>query len=222
MFSFVNRSALLILIFLILILSIKFKIDYKLENRFAPPPIGITKLTFGFPVVLADIFWIRSLQGFDYCEAYLAPNVCESKSWLYKNLSVMFTLDPSMQAGFYHTGALALSIVISDIAGASEIFDLGVRKHPKDWKLLYAAAYHALYEEKNKKKAALLYKESSDLGAPDWVSVLAGRLAVDSGDFDYAQKVLQTMIDTNQDEKLIKRLREKIESLANSKEKSNN
>ena len=135
MISFVNRSVLLILIFIILILSIKFKVDYKIENRFAPPPIGITKLTFGFTVVLADIFWVRSLQGFDYCEVYSAPNVCESKSWLYKNLSVMFTLDPNMQAGFYHTGALALSIVISDIAGASEIFDLGVRKHPKDWKL---------------------------------------------------------------------------------------
>jgi len=222
MFSLANRLVPSFLIFTVLVLSIKFKIDYRVENKFSPPPVGITKLTFGFPVALADIFWIRSLQGFDYCEAYSAPNICQSRSWLFKNLSLMFMLDPNMQVGFYHTGALALSVVISDIEGASEIFDLGVKRHPDDWRLLYAAAYHALYEEKNKKKAALLYKKSSDLGAPDWVSVLAGRLAVDGGDVDYAQKVLQTMIETNQDEKLVKRLKEKIDSLAKSEEKSNN
>jgi hypothetical protein len=79
--------------------------------------------------------------------------------------------------------------------------------------LLYAAAYHAHFEEKNLVKAAELYFAAAKNGAPDWIQAMAGRLAVEGGATDYAEKILQTMIETNQDEKYVKRLREKLQKL---------
>ena len=58
-----------------------------------------------------------------------------------------------------------------------------------------------------------MYFKAAKNGAPDWIHVMAGRLAAEGGDDEYAEKILQTMIDTNQDEKYIKRLREKMISL---------
>ncbi len=58
-----------------------------------------------------------------------------------------------------------------------------------------------------------MYFAAAKNGAPDWIHVMAGRLAVEGGNTQYAEKILQTMIDTNQDEKYVKRLREKLLSL---------
>jgi hypothetical protein len=110
----------------------------------------------------------------------------------------------------YRAAGLALTVIISDYAGASAIFDKAVRHYPKNWNIAFAAAYHALYEEKNKAKAARLYEKAAQNGAPNWVYSLAGRLAADGGEEAYSRQILEGMIATNQDEKIIKRLKDKI------------
>ena len=76
--------------------------------------------------------------------------------------------------------------------------------------MAYAAAYHALYEEKNKTKAARLYEKAAQNGAPAWVFSLAGRIAMDNGEDQYSKQILEGMIASNLDEKIIKRLKDKI------------
>ena len=120
-------------------------------------------------------------------------------------------LSPSFRIA-YAAGGLALTVIISDIDGATKIFDKGVKALPHDWTIQYRAAYHYMYEVKDNKHAAELLIQAADNGAPPWTRVLAGRLYSDSGNVQLAEALLQEMIDTKQDDSLIERLREKIEA----------
>jgi hypothetical protein len=180
------------------------------DSLLSAPAKEIKYFSVGLKINLASALWMRVLENSDYCEQKINQTECIGKSWLFQNLDLATDLDPIFEAGMYRAGALALTIIISDYAGASIIFDRGVLQYPKDWSLLYAAAYHAHFEEKKLVKASELYFAAAKNGAPDWIHVMAGRLAAEGGNSSYAEKILQTMIDTNQDEKYVKRLREKL------------
>ncbi|UYL09537.1 tetratricopeptide repeat protein [Bdellovibrio sp. SKB1291214] len=177
----------------------------------APPPM-FEHFTFGFNEVMADSLWIRLLQDLDYCEQSIAENTCKNDSWLYHMVDTVTNLSPDFRIA-YAVGGLALTVLITDIDGATKIFDKSVKAFPKDWPILYRAAYHYLYEVKDNKRAAELLLMAADNGAPPWTRTLAGRLYTDSGNVDLAEKLLQDMKSSNQDPHLIKRLEQKIESM---------
>lgn len=183
------------------------------RDLIAPPP-GLERFTFGYSESTADLLWIRSLQDFEYCERRIAENVCINNSWLFKMLNTITNLSPHFRMP-YAAGALALTVIISDIQGATIIFEKGVREFPNDWPILYRASYHYLYEVKDKKRAAELLIQAGKNGAPAWVFTLAGRLYSDSGHTELAEVLLQDMIRNEQDPALIKRLQDKINSMKN-------
>ncbi len=176
------------------------------------PPLGIEHFTFGHRDLTADAFWIRAIQDFDYCEVQVSKNVCSGKGWLFRMLDAITELSPKFRMP-YATGALALSVMVSDIPGATRIFDKAVIQFPNDWPILYRAAYHYLYEVKNKKKAADLFIRAGRSGAPPWVFSLAGGLYNESKERVAAEAVLAEMIKIEIDPTLIKRLQEKLEDL---------
>lgn len=182
------------------------------SQKHLPPPQVIKHLTFGYAEVMADSLWIRSLQDFDYCEMQIQKNICVNNSWLFQMLDAVTNLSPHFRIA-YAAGALALTVIISDIEGATKIFDKGVKNFPNDWPILYRAAYHYLYEVKDKKRAAELLIQAGQNGAPPWVFSLAGRLYSDSGNTELAESLLAQMIQTKQDPTLIKRLQDKINSM---------
>lgn len=181
----------------------------------APPPM-IERMTFGYGDAIADLLWIRAVQDFDYCDQQVGENICRNNSWLFQMLDAITTLSPQFRMP-YAAGALALTVIITDIDGATTIFDKGVKEFPKDWPILYRAAYHYMYEVKDNKRAAELLIQAGKNGAPPWVFTLAGRLYSDAGSLELAEAVLQDMIATEQDPTLISRLREKIQSMKQKK-----
>ena len=189
-------------------------LDRKLERpkAFIAPPSQIHHLAFGFNEVAADSIWIRALQDFDYCEEPLGQHLCKGQSWLFKMLDAATNLSPKFRI-LYASGALALTVVISDYEGATLLFEKGVKEFPRDWPILYRAGYHYLYEVGNKNRAAELFRQAADNGAPGWLYTLAGRLYSDSGSVDIAEKILEEMIKPEQDPAFIERLRQKIESM---------
>lgn len=176
------------------------------------PPSGIERFVFGYEEVSADLLWIRTLQDFDYCEKPLSEGVCVNNSWLYHMLDAVTNLAPHFRIP-YAAGGLALTVLIGDIEGAKKIFDKGVSAFPRDWPILYRAAYHYLYEVNDKKRAAELLIQAGQNGAPSWVYSLAGRLYSDSGHMDLAESLLVNMIQANQDPAIIERLKQKIQSM---------
>lgn len=198
---------------LMIVLSQKFAPSPASEIKaLIPPPPMIERMDFGYSEAMADILWIRTLQDFDYCEQEIAERICRNNSWLFKMLDAITDLAPKFRIA-YAAGALALTVLITDVDGATKIFDNGVKELPKDWSISYRAAYHYLYEVKDNHRAAELLIQAGENGAPPWVFTLAGRLYSDAGNLELAEAVLKEMIETNQDEVLIKRLRDKIASM---------
>ncbi|MNK07405.1 hypothetical protein D3C87_253190 [compost metagenome] len=180
------------------------------------PPQQIERMAFGFQEVMADSLWIRAIQDLDYCEMPLAKHLCAGNSWLARMLDAVTDLSPKFRMP-YAVGGLALTVIVSDYEGATKIFDKGVKQFPKDWPILYRAAYHYLYEVKDQKRAAELMIAAAQNGGPPWLYTLAGRTYSDSGNVALAEALLQDMIASGQDEQFINRLREKIESMKKQK-----
>lgn len=174
------------------------------------PPQELKYLHFGHQYLMSDLFWIRAIQDFDYCESPIGKNLCRGNSWLSQTLDLVVTLDPDFRMA-YSAGGMALSVVISDIQGASRLFDRGLNAFPQDWILHYKAAYHSLYEEKDPEKAAQRMQIAAKLGAPDWVYALAGRLYTEAGKKELAAKVLEEATALGLSEKILNRIREKMQ-----------
>lgn len=205
--------------FILLLFSVestqRAKLD-EVKDFIAPPPL-IEHYSFGLKPQLADIFWVRSLQDFDFCEKFISENTCKGNSWLFHMLNAVVTLDPSYRIA-YSAGGLALTIIISDYAGASKIFDKGVKAFPEDWPLLFRAAYHALYEERDFAKASDLFKRAGQFGGPAWTQSLANRLQTKAGQVEVGERLLADLIKRNEDETVIKHMRARIDEIKNQAE----
>ena len=185
----------------------------KIQSRtdYIAPPIELKYLNAGFSTQAADSFWIRAVQDMDHCDQPINERECTGKSWLFNVIDLTVELDQKFKEAYYY-GALALTILISDYAGASVIFDKGVEVFNKEWRLLYVAGYHALFEEKNKLKASKRFMAAAENGAPSWLRLSAGRLASEGGDNTQARLALERMIETETDPRWIEKLKKKIES----------
>ena len=158
---------------------------------------------------MADLFWIRAIQDFDYCEEKISEQVCKGNGWLTKTLDLITDLSPFFRMA-YSAGGMALTIIVSDYPGASKIFDKGVARFPTDWIINYKAAYHALFEEKDKVKAALLMERAAAHGAPDWVYALATRLYTDSGQQEMAARLITQLEGEGFDEDIVRLMKQKL------------
>lgn len=173
------------------------------------PPHEIQYFTFGHREITADLLWIRAIQDFDYCEKKINQRDCRSGSWLYQMLDVITDLSPDFRMA-YSAGSMALTVIISDLEGASKFFDKAVAQFPRDWIINYKAAYHAIYEEKNPEKGARLVEAAAQNGAPTWVHALAGRLYTQAGQLELAELLARDLEASGGDPQVINAIRRRI------------
>lgn len=212
MFKIANAPSIILGAFAFLAIYLSLKGTLPLledQSRFISPPDHIERMTFGFSEVASDIFWIRTVQDMDYCEQQADLNICVNNSWLYTMLNAITNLSPHFRVA-YSAGTLALTVLISDIQGATQLFEKALKYFPNDWVINYRAAYHYIYEVKDKKRAAVLLETAAKNGGPPWLYSLAGGLYSESGSQQAAQTLLKYMIQTEQDTAIIKRLQEKL------------
>lgn len=182
------------------------------RDVFLSPP-QIQRFTFGTQEQVADALWMRALQDFDYCEKEVSTKVCRQDGWLYRMLDLATDLSPRFRMA-YSAGGLALTVLVNDFAGASKIFEKGLKEFPNDLTLLERAAYHALYEEKDDRKAAGLLERAAKAGAPPWYYLLATKLYGHEGRTELAENLLRDLENApNPDPVLVKTLRERVEAL---------
>lgn len=182
------------------------------------PPQGLQYFAFGFKEAIADSLWLRAIQDFEYCEEKIDKVNCKNNGWLSKMLDSITELSPKFRI-VYATGAIALSVIVSDIEGAGKIFDKAVKEFPKDWPILYRAAYHALLEEKNKPKAAALLIEVAKYGGPLWTYSLAGRLYSEEGQIELAQNLVKDLEDQKAPQAMIDKIKQRIAEAKNKPKK---
>ncbi len=180
------------------------------KTDYLAPPIELKYISGGLNSQFSDSFWMRSIQDTEYCDNPSNNQQCADKSWFYSVVNLTVELDPQFAEAYYY-GGLALTTLIKDMKGASIIFDKGVANFNREWPMLYAAAYHALFEEKDKLKASRLYLAAANFGAPDWVRLSAGKLAAEGGDDKVAAEILEQLIVQEKNPLWIKRLKSKRE-----------
>ncbi len=206
------------------------KIQLRSDKRFlAPPPEHMELFTFGFADAFADSLWLRWIQDSDYCQTYagIAPakpieekddtfknvrnKICDN-SWSFKMLDAITRIAPRFRMA-YANGAISLSVLVEDYEGAKVIFDRGTAAFPNDWDILYQASYHYLFDRHDLKTAADLLDRARKAGGPWWFSLLASKLYSKSGQIEIGIKTLRRYRETLKDERQIKDLDQRIETL---------
>ena len=223
------RYGFIILAALFLIIFMNVSRDFKGwgKPQLYPPSIEIQHFTFGQRDTMADSFWLRALQDFDKCDqsregSSLNPKGIRmgldrtpscKKGWLFHTLNLIMELAPR----FYmvaRVAPLTLSVVIDDIEGATILFDKAMQNFPNDWIIRYRAAYHYMMELEDKTRAAQLFMDAYNKGAPEWTPLLAAKLHERNGDKDVARFILTEFLKNDlQDEDNKAAAEEKLESL---------
>lgn len=186
-------------------------LSFSEKKFFIAPPPNIQYLSFGYQFVLADSLWLRAIQDFDFCEKYIRDKHCSGNSWLYQMLDSITTLAPDHLPA-YVDGGVNLSVILSDVDGASKIYKKGTRVFPENAQLLFRAAVHAYSEEKNKAKAAELFRKSAQAEGVNgtWLYALATRLYTETGQREVAEKLYYQMKEQGLEEVYLERMREKL------------
>lgn len=174
-----------------------------------PPPPAIEFFSLGLKPQFADSFWVRAIQDFDYCENEITKQRCQDNTWLSQMLDTITNLDPNYRV-VYAMGGMALSVVISDVAGAARLFDKGVTQFPNDWQIQYKAGYHALLEERDNMKAAQRFEAAARHGAPQWLLGLSGRLYSEAGRQEAADRLIDELLKSDEDKWIAERLKKRI------------
>ena len=190
-----------------------------MKSYLMPPIPFIEHFTFGHALIMADLFWLKSIQNADRCEvkvkaagaqeasSFYSP--LEDKKWLFKMLDAITRLDPLYRI-VYSLGGAALSVLCEDKEGARLLFLRGIKHFPQNWTLYFKAAYHELYEMEDREGAARLFWEAGRFGAPEWVFLLAQRLLLKEGKKKVLRQFLHQLLKEGYRGKIIEKLKEKI------------
>lgn len=181
------------------------------KKFYIAPPAKLMYFSFGQQLAIGDGIWVRVIPDIDFCNQPISKNVCTSNDWLFTALNTLTSLAPDYLIA-YREGGTALSVLLSDVRGAAIIFDKGLAVIQNDWNLYYRAAYHALLEEKDRKKAADRFLAAAKLLGPkgEWFYNRAGELYNNVGEREIALKIYSHMGQVGVDDGYLKRMREKI------------
>jgi tetratricopeptide (TPR) repeat protein len=142
---------------------------------FFSSPALVKKMSFGFEGLLADFYWMRTIQY------YGRRDEADKRAIRYKNLSTLLdittTLDPHLLDA-YRAGAYFLAEADPVGAGkpeqAIQLLDKGIRAHPQEWRLFHDKGFMYYWYLKDYKAAGEVWQSASRLqDAPYWISSLA-------------------------------------------------
>ncbi len=153
--------------------------------------------SLGFEGLLADWYWIRSLQ-------YIGDKVSKSDvqtiniddlrflnpKLLYPMLDNATTLDPQFMAA-YSYGSIVLPAIDPNLA--IKITEKGIKNNPKEWRLYQHLGY-IYWKQKNYEKAAETYQKGSTIeNAPQFMLSMVARMNDEGGSRETARQIYQQM-----------------------------
>ena len=153
---------------------------------------------FGADGLLADWYWMRSLQYIggkivkaDLANLNLDDLTVLNPRLLHPMLDTSTEFDPHLMAAFSY-GATVLPAI--DVEKAIELTEKGIANNPNEWRLLQWLGY-IHWKSKNYEKAAEVYDKGARVpGSPPFFKLMAGRMRTESGSRETAREVYKQML----------------------------
>jgi hypothetical protein len=151
------------------------KLRQEPDLLFFSSPDLIKKMALGYGSLLADIYWMRTIQYYGNRDA------ADKRPIRYKNLATLLdittTLDPNLLDAF-RSGSSFLAE--ADPIGAGQpqegvkLLDKGISLHPDEWRLYYDKGFIYYMNLQDYKAAGDVWLSGSRIsGAPVWMQNLA-------------------------------------------------
>ena len=181
---------------------------------FSSPPV-VKKIALGYENILADIYWLRTIQYFG------RRDEAHKKPMGFKNLSALLdittTLDPDL-IDAYRTGSIFLSEPDPVGAGrpdeAVRLLDKGIEVHPDEWRLRYdKGLVYYLYLNDFKAAGNVWLETSRRPESPDWMAGLAAMSLSKGGAIEVARALWQQQYNESTRENLKENARNRLLSL---------
>ena len=156
-------------------------------------PGAVKSLALGYDALLADFYWMRTIQYYGRREE------AEKRLVRYKNLPALLdittTLDPNLMDA-YRAGAIFLAEPEPVGAGqpleALKLLDKGMRAHPQDWILPYDKGFIHYTFLQDYAAAGKTWLAASELSsAPYWLTGLATMAISKGGSIEIALALWQ-------------------------------
>lgn len=176
---------------------------------------SIKRLAPGFEDLLADVYWLRTVQYFGGQRVY-----AEGKRFdlLKPLIDITTTLDPRLEIA-YKYGAVFLSeakpIGAGDPKAGVAVLEKGVAAMPLNWRLKQDLGFfHFLYLRDALTAARILNEAAEISGAPFWLRTLAAQTAAQGGERSASRAMWQTMFDQAEEGPIKQNARTNLEVLA--------
>jgi hypothetical protein len=150
----------------------------------------VRRLAPGFEDLMADVYWLRTVQYFGGQRVYA---VNKRFDLLLPLVNITVTLDPRMQIA-YRYGATFLAEAFPIGAGQPEaavkLLERGVRSLPRDWRLRQDLGLFHYYFLNDPQRASQILLEAAEIpGAPPFLATLAAQVLMRGGDRETSRQV---------------------------------
>jgi hypothetical protein len=173
------------------------------EAMYLPDPAIIKRLTLGYESLVADLYWLRTVQ---YYGGKRRDVPKENYDLLEPLLRITIGLDPQMILA-YRFGAIFLSEPQPIGAGESEralsLLDEGMRKNPDSWELIFDKGFVFFWQLKDYHQAAAWFlRGSRHPKAPEWLGSLAAFSLEKGGDIETAKYLWRKQYEESGNERM--------------------
>jgi hypothetical protein len=148
------------------------------DERRAPrivPANQVRRMAPGFDVVMADLYWLRTVQYFGHQRLFAET---KSMELLYPLIDVTTDLDPRLEIAYRYG-----SIFLAEARGAGrpdlaiKLLKKGAAANPNSWRLRQDLGfYHFLFLNEPLEAARILTEAAKIPGAPYWLETLGAHV----------------------------------------------
>jgi len=165
----------------------------------------VRRLSLGFNGLVADWYWMRSLQ-------YVGKKILDlptetsldrlgqlNLTLLAPLLETATTVDPQFREPYLYA-----AVVLADVDPdrAIQIMKKGIAANPTEWRFHQHLGY-IYWRQKNFQAAGETYSQGSAIpGAPRWLEAMKARMIADGGSRDVAREIYRRMFEQAEDEKV--------------------
>jgi tetratricopeptide (TPR) repeat protein len=174
----------------------------------------IKKLSFGLHPLVADIYWIRTVQYFGQKLLSTGKPISSNTADIQMDLlapllKIVVTLDPG-HIRAYRFGAIFLPE--RDLPAAIELLQMGIEKNPKAWRLYQDLGY-IYWQSGDYERASEYYERGGNIeGAAFWMRDMAGLLKIKGGSRDVAREIYTQYLES-EDQSIRNQARQRLNQL---------